>query len=107
MRLFENYSEIVDGYVCGSRTNTHDIRKGSATYSTSDTIVPSSLISVVLRGEWSMGKVFYVYFNSGECGDNYLSRIWAGLDPNATNFDDLPPYFEQDIGQKRYDLYVW
>ena len=44
-----------------------------------------------------MGKVFDVYFNFGKCGDNYFGRILAGLDPNETNFGDLPPYFEQDI----------
>ena len=96
-KLIENYAEVVDGYVCSTHTNTHGIRKGSATYSTSGTTVPPSLISVALRGEWSMGKVFDVYFNFGECGDNYLGRILAGLDPNSTNFGDLPPYFKKDM----------
>ena len=50
-KLIENYSEIMNGYVHSSRTDTHGIRKGSATYSTSGTTVPPSLISVVLRGE--------------------------------------------------------
>lgn len=96
-KLIENYAEVVDGYVRSTHTNTHGIRKGSATYSTSGTTVPPSLISVALRGEWSMGKVFDVYFNFGECGDNYLGRILAGLDPNSTNFGDLPPYFKKDM----------
>ena len=44
-----------------------------------------------------MGKVFDVYFNFGECGDNYLGGILAGLDPNSINFGDLPPYFKKDM----------
>ena len=71
-KLVDNYADVVDGYVRSSCTNTHGMRKGTATFFTSGTIVPPSLISVALRGEWSMGKVFDVYFSFGECGDNYL-----------------------------------
>ena len=52
---------------------------------------------MALRGEWSMGKVFDVYFNFRECGNNYLCRILADLDPNSTNSGDLPPYFKNDM----------
>ena len=44
-----------------------------------------------------MVKVFDMYFNFGECGNNYLGRILAGLDANATNFGDLPPYFKKEM----------
>ena len=81
-KVIENYAEVVDCYICGSHANTQEIRKGSATYSTSGTSVPPSLISVALHGEWSMGKVFDVYFNFRECGNEYLGRILAGLDNN-------------------------
>ena len=49
-KLIENYAQVVDGYVRSSSANAHRIRKGSATYSTSGTIVLPSLISVALRG---------------------------------------------------------
>ena len=96
-KLIENHAEVVDGYVRSSHANTQGIRKGSATYSTKGKIVPPSLVLVALSGEWSMGKVFDVYFNFEECGNNYLGRILAGLDPNSTNFGDLPPYFKKDM----------
>ena len=44
-----------------------------------------------------MGKVVDEYFNFGECSNNYLGRILAGLDPNSTNFGDLPPCFRKDM----------
>ena len=72
--------------------------------------VPPSLMSVALRGGWSMGKVFDVYFNFVQCGDNYLGRILAGLDPNETNFGNLPPYWNRILTiklSKCYDLHVW
>ena len=98
-KLIENYAEMVDGYICSSLVNTNGTRKVSATYSTSGTTAPPSLITVALHGEWSMGKVFDVYFNVGECGNNYLGRILAGLDPNSTYFGDLPPYFKKDMNK--------
>ena len=88
-KVIENYSEIVDGYVCSSHNNIYGIRKGSASYSTSGTTVPPSLIPVSLCGEWSVGMVFDVYFDFGKCGDNYLDRILFSLDTNATNFGNF------------------
>ena len=44
-----------------------------------------------------MGKVFDMYSNLGESGNNYFSRILSGLDSNSTNFGDLPPYFKKDV----------
>ena len=84
-KVIENYAEVADGYECSNHANSHGIRKGSATYSTSGTTVLPSLISVSLRAEWSMANIFDKYFNFGKCGNNYLGRILAGLDPNSTN----------------------
>ena len=86
--------------MCSSRTNKQRTRKGSCYIFITGTTVPPSLISVVLRGEWSMGKVFDVYLNFAECGDNYLGRILAGLDPNDISFGGLPPYFGKDMDDK-------
>ena len=99
-KLVDNYADVVYGYVRSSRTNTHGIRKEAPTFSTSGTTVPPSIILVALHGEWSMGKVFDVYFNFGECEDNYLGRTLAGLDPNDVSFGDVPPYFEKDMDDK-------
>ena len=49
---------MVDGYISSSPANTHGIRKGSLTYSTSGTIVPPSLILVALRGGVEHGESF-------------------------------------------------
>ena len=65
---------MVDGYIGSSYINTYGIRKGTATYSTSDTTVPPSLIKVALCGEWRMEKRFDLCFNFGECGNIYQFR---------------------------------
>ena len=96
-KRIENYAEVLDGQVCSSHTNTHGIRKGLATFSTSGITVPPSLISVVLHRQQSMGKVFDIYFIFGECGNNYLNRILASQDPNSTNSGDLSPYFKKNM----------
>ena len=49
-KLIVNYSEIVDVYIRSSRTNTHGIRKGSATYSISCTTVPPSMVQLHYAG---------------------------------------------------------
>ena len=81
------YEEIVSGHINSSRGNSHGVRKGSSTRATSGTTLTPSLISVALRGEWSLGKVFDMCFNFVEVGDACLGRILAGLDPNSPNFD--------------------
>ena len=93
--MIKQYVEIVDGYNCHNHANTHGISKGSATYSTSGTTVPPSLTLGALHMDWSMGNVFDLYFNFGKYDNNYLGGILAGLDPNSTNFDDLPLYFKK------------
>ena len=61
-KIIECYEEIVSGYINASRGNSHGIRKGSSTHATSGTTLTPSLISIALRGEWSLGKVFNIYF---------------------------------------------
>ena len=77
-----------------SRFNGHGIRKGAGTYSVSCSTVPPPLVSIAHRGDWSMGKVFDIYFNFGIAGDCYLGRVLAGLDPNSDTFSILPPHFK-------------
>jgi len=101
-KIIECYEEIVSGYINASRGNSHGIRKGSSTYAISGITLTPSLISIALRGEWSLGKVFNIYFNFGEVGNTYLDWILAGLNPNSPNFDQLPPYFTE--GFKNTDV---
>ena len=82
-------------YINYSRGKSHGIRKGSSTYATSGTTLTPFLISVFLRGEWSLGKFFDIYFNFGEVGNAFLGRILDGIDHNSPNFNQLPPYFTE------------
>jgi len=71
----------------------HGFRKGAATECTAGTTCAPSPSSVAQRGEWSLGKVFDVYWLFAEAGDQYCGRILAGLDSLDTHFDVLPPHF--------------
>ena len=96
-KIVEQYDDIVSSFIRCDRANSHGIRKGGSVHASSGTTCPPSLVSVALRGEWSMGKVFDIYFTFGEFGDHYLGRVLAGLDPNLASFSQLPPYFKEGI----------
>lgn len=91
--LVSEYTNVVDEYVRVHHCNVHGIRKGSGTFASSCSTVPPPLVSIALRGEWSLGKVFDIYFKFGAIGDHYLGRILAGLNPHESSFGDLPPHF--------------
>ena len=93
-RMVEFYELEIGEYIRTSRCNAHGVRKGGATHAVSCTTVPPPLVSIALRGEWSMGKVFDVYFKFGSVGDRYLGRVMAGLNPNDPEFGVLPPHFK-------------
>ena len=73
--------------------NAYGLRKGSATMAVSGTTSPPPILSIARRGEWSIGKVFDVYWHFSEPGDHYLGRILAGLDPTNASFGNLPPHW--------------
>ena len=56
--------------------------------------------SVARRGEWSLGKVFDIYWLFAEAGDQYCGRILAGLDPHSSDFEVLPPHFIEGMENK-------
>ena len=60
---------------------------------TSGNTCPPPPSSVAHRGEWSLGTVFDIYWLFAEAGDYYCDCILAGLDPNTTTFEVLPPHF--------------
>ena len=91
--LIDEYGSVVEEYVHLYHCNVHDIRKGSGTFASSCSTAPPPLVSIVLCGEWSLGKVFDIYFKFGAIGDHYLGRIFAGINPHKSNFGDLPPHF--------------
>ena len=86
-------SDTVKEYIRLDHANGHGIRKGAAIKGTSGTTCPPPPSSVAHRGEWSLGKVFDIYWLFAESGDQYLGRILAGLDPNSIEFAVLPPHF--------------
>ena len=98
--LLDKFDECVNSYIRVHHANVHGIRKGSGTYASSCSTVPPPLVSIALRGEWSLGKVFDIYFKFGANGDHYLGRILAGLNPHKASFGDLPPHFTADTENK-------
>jgi len=78
--------------------HAHGSRKGAAMMVTTATMEPPPMPSVLLRGEWSLGKVLDIYWRWSRLGDTYLGRLLAGLDPdNEDQFASLPPHFTQGI----------
>ena len=65
----------------------------AATHVTTSTMEPPPIPSVLMRGEWSLGKVLDVYWRYSMIGDTYLGRCLAGLDPDSADFSILPPHF--------------
>ena len=73
----------------------HGSRKGAATHVTTNTMEPPPMPSILLRGEWSLGKVLDIYWRWSAQGDTYLGRLLCGLDPDDLDFGILPPYFKE------------
>ena len=93
----QTMEERVKEHIRPDHCNPYGIRKGSSTHATSGTTVPPPLTSVFLRGEWSMGVVQDIYWKFCQIGDQYLGRVMAGLDPNSSTFDTLPPHFVKGL----------
>ena len=92
--------DTVADYVWPSHANSHGLRKGAGTYATSGTTCPPPISSVAGRGEWSMGRVFDVYWTFCMIGDFYLGKLLAGFDPNSSSFACFPPHFVVEIENK-------
>ena len=96
--LFEGVmKDILPQFIRPDHANSHGTRKGAGVEATSGTTCPPPIPSVAGRGEWSMGKVFDVYWTFAHAGDQYLGGILAGLDPNSANFACIPPHFEEGM----------
>ena len=66
---------------------------GDPSHATTATTEPPPIPSVLLRGEWTLGKVLDLYWKFAELGDYYLGRTLAFLDPDSETFGVLPPHF--------------
>ena len=93
MKLFDDIATTVYEFIRPGHANAHGTRKGAAVASTSGTTCPPPPSSVARRGEWSLGKVFDIYWLYAESGDQYCGRILSGLDPHSSSFGTLPPHF--------------
>jgi hypothetical protein len=51
----------ISNYLRISHFNIHGLRKGSGTHAASGTTCPPLFTSIASRGEWSMGKILYIY----------------------------------------------
>jgi hypothetical protein len=78
LKLLTEYMEKVMEFVRPGHANRHGFRKGVASYSTSVTTFPASLVSVARRGEWTQGSIFDIYFQFAEPGEQYLGRLNCG-----------------------------
>ena len=76
---------------------SHGTRKGAAVHCTSGTTCPPPMTSVARRGEWSLGKIYEIYWLWAESGDQYCGRILVGYDPMSTDFDSIPPHFIEGL----------
>jgi hypothetical protein len=72
----------------------HGLRKGAGTHVTTCTMEPPPIPSVLMRGEWNLGKVLEVYWKWSMIGDTYLGRCLAGFNPDEPGFGMLPSHFK-------------
>lgn len=91
--LLTRHKGVVENQMRFSRCNPYSLRKGSASHSSGGTTAPPSFTAICHRGEWSISGTLDHYIRMLDPGDQYLGRTIAGFDPNADDFDVLPPHF--------------
>jgi hypothetical protein len=96
VKLLKKRREEVAEFVRVDHCNSHGNRKGGAIHVTTCTTAPPPMPSVLIRGDWSMGKVLDIYWKFGDAGDCYAGRILAGLSCDDPEFATLPPHFGDD-----------
>jgi len=72
----------------------YSTRKGSTTYCTTGTTGGPSIVSVLLRAGWTIGKTLESYLRQAKAGDNFCGRVVCGLPVLHHNFAALPPQFK-------------
>ncbi|KAL7541385.1 hypothetical protein ACHAXR_011858 [Thalassiosira sp. AJA248-18] len=92
--MMKRHNEQVRKHINSRKANPHGIRKGGATEATSCCMFPPSLISVMARGEWSLGKIIDTYFKFGYGGDCYLGQVLSLKDANSKDFAMLPAHWK-------------
>jgi hypothetical protein len=100
-KVLDELGDLLWQWVRPGHIKDHGFRKGAATECTAGTTCAPSPSAVAQRGEWSIGKVFDIYWLFAEAGDQYCGRILAGLDSMSTTFDALPPHFVVGMEDER------
>jgi hypothetical protein len=77
-------------------TGTHSNRKGGMEDMATTTDGPPICASF-LRAGWSLGPISGRYILRDRGGDEYCSRVCAGLDPNTSAFCVLPPRLNSEV----------
>ena len=104
LKLFKKMGDnVVNTFVRPGHANGHGIRKGASTHCSSATTCPPPVASIARRGEWSLGKIFDIYWLFAQAGDMMCGRILAGLDPNSPSFEVLPPHFKEGVENEFID----
>ena len=96
----EARKQFVIGYCREGHFHAHGTRKGAATHVTTATMEPPPMPSILMRGEWSLGKVLDLYWKWSALGDCYLGRCLSGIDPDSEDFATLPPHFKEGMENK-------
>ena len=71
---------------------THSIRKGAATYCCTGVHPGPPVVSVCLRGGWSLGRVKERYLKYEVAGDELVGRTLTGISPTSTQFGISPVF---------------
>lgn len=77
---------MVRHYSCLSHLNINELLKRESAHATSAiTLSPRS--TAAYHGEWSMGKVFDIYYQLAAGGDKYLGQLLTHKDQITGNVD--------------------
>jgi hypothetical protein len=96
VKLLKKRNDEVAEFVRVDHCNSHGNRKGGAIHVTTSTTHPPPMPSILIRGDWSMGKVLDIYWKFGDAGDCYAGRLLAGYSTDDPEFGTLPPHFGDD-----------
>ena len=98
--ILQEHQDMVEGMGGNVErlSRKHCIRKGAGTAAAASSTAAPSIVSIVRRGDWSLGKVLDLYLRWADGGDQYCGRIMTLLNPDTAEFATLPPFFKEGTG---------
>lgn len=89
-----HFADTIRNYVHLLHFNIHGVQNRSGTHAASTTTAPPLFTSTACCGEWSMCKIFDIYFHFAAEGDFYLGQLLSFKDPIHTNFNVPCPHWK-------------